>query len=173
MIEEFKDEYSWLSNMAPFEKPFIHNGLRYRTNEHFYVAMKTKDTFNRIELAQNIKSPGKVKRLGRTFEIREDWNDIRLAVMLQGLRYKFSKSNPILRQKLLDTGDQYIQEGNSWGDSFWGYCFTDEMGKNHLGRLLMQVRFEIRVVDNCDSISSLDIPEEYGRLVNENFWDLV
>lgn len=143
MIHEFKDKYRWLSNMTTFEKPFIHNGLRYRTNEHFYVAMKSKDTHVRIAVTEII-SPGKVKRFGRIFDIRDDWDEIRIPTMLEGLRYKFSIDNPVLRQKLIDTGDMYIQEGNTWGDSFWGYCFIDEMGKNNLGKLLMQIREEIR-----------------------------
>ena len=143
MIHEFKDEYSWLSNMAPFEKPFVYEGLSYRTNEHFYVAMKTTDIEIRKQITE-ITSPGKVKRFGREFEIRDDWDKIRIPTMKTGVDYKFSENNPILKQNLIQTGDQYIQEGNTWGDSFWGYCFIDEMGKNHLGKLIMERREVIR-----------------------------
>lgn len=142
MIQEFKDKYAWLSNMSPFEQPLIWEGISYRTNEHFYVAMKTTDANIRKEISL-INSPGKVKRFGRTLEIREDWEDIKLKVMLSGLRWKFSKYNPILREKLIATGEEYLQEGNNWGDSFWGYDMIEEWGHNHLGKLLMQVRSEI------------------------------
>lgn len=32
-------------------------------------------------------------------------------------------------------------EGNTWGDKFWGVC--DGEGENHLGKLLMEVRAEL------------------------------
>jgi ribA/ribD-fused uncharacterized protein len=147
MIHEFKDEHSWLSNMTPFEKPLLYGTGKYkqsyRTNEHFYVAMKSMD-WNVRKHIMELQSPGKVKRFGRTLQIREDWDEIRIPTMRKGLEYKFSKHNPTLRQKLIDTGDQYIQEGNTWGDSFWGHCFIDEMGKNNLGKLIMERREEIK-----------------------------
>ena len=66
--------------------------------------------------------------------------------MLDGLRYKFAI--PELRDKLLATGDQYLEEGNSWHDNYWGNCdcprCKDTMGRNMLGQLLMQVREEIK-----------------------------
>ena len=172
MIEEFKDENSWLSNMYPFEEPFITMGFSYRTNEHFYVAMKATDIETRKQVTEII-SPYEVRKFGKTFTVRGNWNESRLSFMLGGLRYKFSRYNPILRQKLIDTGDQYLQEGNTWGDSFWGYCFIDEFGHNYLGKLLMMVRSEIQTLDNLQSISTIDIPAEYTKLVNENFWELM
>ena len=60
--------------------------------------------------------------------------------MLDLLRAKFS--NEIMKQKLLDTGDAELIEGNKHGDSFWGQVNGE--GKNLLGKLLMQVRNELR-----------------------------
>lgn len=144
MIKQFKDEFSWLSNMTPFENPLIYDGLSYRTNEHFYVAMKSTDAEFR-KLISETQSPGKVKRLGRKEPLRKDWDLVKQAFMLYGLRYKFSSNNPVLREKLLDTKNQYIQEGNTWGDQYWGYDLIEEYGKNYLGRLLMKVRKEINL----------------------------
>jgi predicted NAD-dependent protein-ADP-ribosyltransferase YbiA (DUF1768 family) len=60
---------------------------------------------------------------------------------MEGLvRQKFSK-DPVLRQRLLDTGDQDLVEGNTWGDTFWGVCRGQ--GSNWLGRILMDVRAEL------------------------------
>ena len=36
----------------------------------------------------------------------------------------------------------FSPEGNDWNDTFWGQC--DGVGLNHLGKLLMRVREEIR-----------------------------
>jgi ribA/ribD-fused uncharacterized protein len=43
---------------------------------------------------------------------------------------------------LLNTGDQEIVE-DSPVDYFWG-CGGDRSGTNHLGRILMQIRTELR-----------------------------
>jgi predicted NAD-dependent protein-ADP-ribosyltransferase YbiA (DUF1768 family) len=43
---------------------------------------------------------------------------------------------------LLETGDAELIEGNDWGDTFWGVC--GGKGNNFLGKLLMEVRKELR-----------------------------
>jgi predicted NAD-dependent protein-ADP-ribosyltransferase YbiA (DUF1768 family) len=49
-----------------------------------------------------------------------------------------------LKQKLVNTGEILLVEGNCWHDNFWGDCYCpkcfNRMGKNMLGRLLMKVR---------------------------------
>ena len=60
--------------------------------------------------------------------------------MLTGLRKKFA--DPELRNLLLATGDEELIEGNYWGDTYWGVC--NGVGQNKLGKLLMQVREEIK-----------------------------
>ena len=61
--------------------------------------------------------------------------------MLNLVRAKF-KQNPGLAEKLLNTGERELVEGNQWGDTFWGVC--SGKGENVLGKILMQVRLEIR-----------------------------
>ena len=60
--------------------------------------------------------------------------------MLQGLRLKFAI--PELAEKLLATGEAELIEGNSWGDTTWGVY--KDIGENRLGKLLMQVRQELK-----------------------------
>lgn len=137
----FREEYSFLSNFTYFEKPMVRGDLVFSTNEHFYVAMKTTDHEVRKQVCDH---PMKgLKKFGNSFSLREDWDDIKLDVMLYGLRYKFSKHNPQLRQKLLSTGQTELVEYNWWNDTFWGVCLKTEMGENNLGKLLMQVREEV------------------------------
>ena len=63
-----------------------------------------------------------------------------------GLTEKFRI--PELREKLLATGNEELVEGNTWHDNIWGNCSCDCCkkieGQNKLGKLLMQVREEIR-----------------------------
>lgn len=61
--------------------------------------------------------------------------------MLNLLRYKFSQHMD-LREALLATGDAVLVEGNWWGDTFFGVCRGE--GENWLGRMLMQVREELK-----------------------------
>lgn len=141
MITQFRGEYSFLSNFQKLEIPMLYDGNLYRTNEHFYQAMKFTDKEVRVYISKH-ESKGLKKFVG-TLDWREDWDDIKLKVMLFGLRYKFSEHNPTLRQKLIETDNVVIQEGNWWNDKFWGVCLKTGEGENHLGKLLMQIRGEI------------------------------
>jgi predicted NAD-dependent protein-ADP-ribosyltransferase YbiA (DUF1768 family) len=46
-------------------------------------------------------------------------------------------------EKLLSTGDIVLEEGNTWGDEYWGINLKTGKGKNNLGKLIMQIREEI------------------------------
>ena len=141
MISSFTDNHRFLSNFYPCV--IAYDGITYPSNEHYYVAMKTTDPVLRKKISE-VTTAGKVKRFGRDMEIRADWEDVRLQVMLYGLRQKFS--DPVLNKMLKDTGDAQLIEGNSWHDNFFGSCGCSscgDVGDNHLGRLLMQVRSEL------------------------------
>jgi ribA/ribD-fused uncharacterized protein len=137
MIISFRGEYDFLSNFYYLEKS-LHG---YPTIEHFYQAMKSVSVDQRAYI-KNHPSKG-LKAAAKGLTIREDWDEVKLDVMLYGLRFKFSDNNPILKSKLISTGALYIQEGNWWGDKFWGVCLKTNTGENNLGKLLMQVRREI------------------------------
>lgn len=131
------DEYGWLSN---FERSYqIVNGISYQTNEHYYQAMKANSEEFRKWIA-DAPNPFAAMKAGRSLREKEmtaNWESIKFRVMLTGLRAKFSQ-NGQLKQKLLDTGDMPIHE-NSPTDMIWGI-----KGKDMLGKLLMQVRDELR-----------------------------
>ena len=91
-------------------------------------------------------SPADAKRAGRSLDIRVDWEEIKVQVMLTGLRLKFAI--PELRQSLIETRDATLIEGNNWHDNIWGQCGCSSCydnsvePQNLLGNLLMQVRDE-------------------------------
>ena len=66
--------------------------------------------------------------------------DVKVKLMFDLVTEKF-KQNPELKQKLLETGNQELIEGNTWNDTFWGVC--NGQGQNWLGKILMLVRSEI------------------------------
>ena len=66
--------------------------MLFKTSEAFYMAMKSTDISVRkmISLAT---SGAEAKKIGRSIELRPDWEDIKFDVMLYALRYKFSMNN--------------------------------------------------------------------------------
>ena len=87
------------------------------------------------------ESPGIAKKMGRSLQIRPDWEDVKLNIMEDLVRLKFTTHSG-LRKKLLRTGDAELIEGNWWGDQFWGV--SKGYGENHLGKILMKVRDDFK-----------------------------
>ena len=136
-IYAFHGPFRFLSNFYPF--PILWEGVQWPSTEYAYQAAKTIDPACR-ESIRRASTPGDAKRLGGKVPIREDWERIKLDVMLELLFLKFAGTE--LEPPLLDTYPHTLIEGNTWNDTFWGICRG--RGENHLGRLLMQVRQELR-----------------------------
>lgn len=88
---------------------------------------------------------GQAKRLGRTITLRSDWETVKLEVMEQLVRQKFQYQ--LLKEKLLETEDAILIEGNYWHDNFWGSCTCAKCGnrgQNNLGKILMKIREELK-----------------------------
>ena len=149
MIKEFKGIHRFLSNFHP--SPFTIDGVEFKTNEHFYQAMKTNDHYEFFNIVE-AKGPGEAKQLGRQTNIRGDWDHIREEVMYMGLEAKFTQ-NPDLGKMLINTGEKVLQEGNNWNDKYWGVDLKTYKGKNRLGVLLMKLR-EIMVNDQTETLHS-------------------
>lgn len=136
MIDAFFGEYRFLSNFWPCVVRL--DSVPYLSVEAAYQAAKTDDKQAR-EILRRCYSASQAKRFGRTVKLRADWDKVKLAVMEDLLRQKFSDTD--LRQKLLDTGEEELVEGNTWNDTFWGRC--GGVGENHLGRLLLKIRSDL------------------------------
>ncbi len=133
-ITSFRGEYKFLSNFYPCNMPEV-----CPTAEHFYQSLKTTDKKWR-ERIKAATTPGKAKRLGRQAPLKAGWNEDRLEAMWATVWLKFIHQD--LRYKLIQTGDRELVEGNNWGDTFWGVC--NGVGENHLGKILMNVRQELK-----------------------------
>jgi len=139
-IDNFYGEYRWLSNFWPAKVSVY--GEEYPTVEHAYQAAKSLNAEVRKSI-QNCPTPKDAKRVSHLIEIRKDWDEVRVRIMYYLLKQKFVDA--ILRQKLIDTGDKILVEGNTWGDKFWGQ--VGGVGENTLGKLLMMIRRDI-IKDN-------------------------
>lgn len=139
-VREFQGEYRFLSNFYPAEVEL--DGVTYPTVEHAFQAAKANDDdyLKQREKIRQAPRPGLAKRWGRSIRpLRSDWDDVRIGIMEQLIRQKFSKEP--LRSQLLSTGSAELIEGNYWNDTFWGVC--KGVGKNHLGKIIMRIREEI------------------------------
>ncbi len=137
MIVEFRGEYRWLSNFHLVKIDY--EGLVFPSTEHAYQASKASTIQERVWIA-NAKTCGEAKRMGKEVNMWEGFEFVKKDVMYRVNKIKFQ--NPELKAKLLATGDQELIEGNTWGDTYWGVCNGE--GFNHLGKILMKIREEIR-----------------------------
>lgn len=137
VINSFRDDYYFLSNF--YHSEIRYKGVEYPTVEHAYQAAKSNLMSDKTKIAA-AKTPAMAKRLGRQVRIRYGWDEMKVGIMFALLKLKFQ--DPELRRRLLATGDAKLEEGNWWGDTFWGTC--GGVGENHLGRLLMVLRDELR-----------------------------
>lgn len=112
-INEFRGKYYFLSNF--FESPVTYEGITYRNNEAAFQAQKT---FSDREYFTNLDSSS-AKRKGRHVKLRSDWEKVKFDEMYNIVKAKFEQ-NAELKDKLLDTGDCHLEEGNTWGDKIWG-----------------------------------------------------
>ena len=140
IIDSFRGKYYFLSNFFPAEVTY--NGLTYQNNEAAFQAQKTYSKEERIEFTT--LEPRDAKRRGRRVRLRKDWEQVKDRIMEEIVRAKFSQ-NEELKEQLLATGDAQLVEGNRWNDRYWGVDIRSGVGENHLGKILMKVRSELRI----------------------------
>lgn len=135
-INNFRGEYAFLSNFYVEADGF--------TIEHYFQADKTDSEVWKTRIME-AKTPTEAKRLGRRTPMIREWDygaNLRLSSMRFRVWEKFK--DPVLRQKLLDTQDEELVEGNTWGDRYWGVDIRTGIGENWLGKILMETRMKIR-----------------------------
>lgn len=149
MIDNFSEKYFFLSN---FYNVYVeYEGTIYCSTEAAFQAAKTTDTTERARIAR--LSPSDAKRAGRRLQLRPDWEAVKDKVMYDVCLAKFTTNDSFkLRERLLDTGDEELIEGNTWHDNYWGDCTCDKCkeipGRNQLGKTLMRIRQELRESDS-------------------------
>ncbi len=114
----------------------------WQTSEHYFQAQKFEGT-NFEEKVRLAPTPKEAANLGRNrkFPLRKDWEEKKDDIMREALRAKFTQ-NKDLKKILLETGDAELVEHTA-NDNYWGDG-GDGSGKNMLGKLLMEVREELR-----------------------------
>lgn len=144
--------YGCFSNFSPH--PIEIEGVSWPTVEHYYQAQKFVGSVDEaiIPSIHTAPSPEKAAALGRStcVQLRPDWELVKIDIMQAAVRQKFL-THASIRKVLLVTGDEILVE-NSPTDYFWG-CGADYTGQNHLGKVLMSVREEIRQIQSLTAES--------------------
>ena len=135
--------YAEFTNFAKY--PFTVDGVAYPTSEHYYQSKKFIDPEYRSLVIES-PTPKSCAEIGRNkyLPLRPDWEEIKDDVMRMALWHKFSAHLPLVKS-LLDTEDKEIIEDTPI-DWYWG-CGADGTGKNMLGKLLMELRENIKTGD--------------------------
>jgi len=138
-IKGFFGGYRFLSNFWP-AKVFL-DGREYPSVELAYQASKWKPEYRGcIQNCTELESIDYNRKSIPDGYTKEVWNTKKFEIMFDLIKQKFDpKLNPENYQKLISTGNKYLEEMNWWGDLFWG-TDNDGNGKNMLGKLLMEVR---------------------------------
>jgi len=135
-----KEPYGCFSNFS--RHAFELDGKQWPTSEHYFQAQKFAGTEfeDRVRLAEK---PGIAARIGRdrNLPLRKDWESVKDGIMKKAVMKKF-QTHESIRELLLSTGDEEIIE-DSAVDYYWG-CGADGSGKNMLGKVLVDVRTELR-----------------------------
>lgn len=136
-ITNFRGKWFFLSNF--YETKVTFEGLMYNNAESAFQAMKCRYYDDRIKFLS--KTGAQAKQLGKRIRLRDDWELVKLDYMYKIVKAKFEQ-NDFIRKQLIDTSDIEIEEHNDWNDTYWGIC--DERGENHLGKILMLVRNQLK-----------------------------
>lgn len=142
-VLEFYSTRGELGALSNFSRhPFTLDGKRWPTSEHYFQAQKFAGT-EHAEVVRRARTPMQAATLGRdrSRPLRRDWERVKDDVMRRAVRAKFA-AHPELQALLLSTGEARLVEAAP-RDFYWG-AGADGSGKNMLGKLLMEVRAELR-----------------------------
>lgn len=136
----YEHEFYVFSNFSSFTLEW--KGKLWPTSEQAYQAEK----FNDENMKETIRTARSTHEAFKYAGINKDkrmaeWDSIKLSVMKDILREKAGQ-HPYVKKKLLESGNKELIE-DSWRDSYWGWG-PDKNGENHLGKLWMEVREELR-----------------------------
>lgn len=147
-----------------------YNGKIYPTVEHFFQSMKFVHTLSTpidleyAELIRQQSTPNKARILANQekktqypwqlelnkiiekyselgVKINPQWESVKVKIMYDILKLKLTQHEDV-KKALLDTGDNILAENNP-NDYFWGIG-SDQTGQNILGRLLIELRKQLR-----------------------------
>jgi ribA/ribD-fused uncharacterized protein len=131
------------TTFAYSEKPIVIDGLSYPGPEQYFQLQKSVGTPDeeKAKLLMKNANPDQAYGIGRSCQMRPDWEDQKDMVMFKALTAKFTQQDD-LKQLLLETGENLLVQLKP-NDGYWG-TGPDGRGKNKHAEILMMVRNTIR-----------------------------
>jgi ribA/ribD-fused uncharacterized protein len=163
VFRKTNEPFGGLSNMAP-SFPLSVAGTAIRTSEALYQACRFPHSPEVQRMIIDQRSPMTAKMKSKPFRdaSRPDWQDLRVRIMRWCIRVKLVQHREAFGALLLAAGDRPIVE-ESAKDRFWGARGSDDgtlTGQNVLGRLLMELRQQLKVEPiTLQRVEPLDIPD--------------
>ncbi len=152
----YEQDFYVLSNFSAFAMMWYvsprEGSLRFDTSEAVYHWEKFNPSIPNLN-QRNIRSAIRTSMSAHVaFKIaqenkeyrRKDWDDVKVRIMKTILAEK-ANQHEYVRRKLLATGDRELIE-DSWRDDFWGWG-PNKNGQNMLGKLWMELRAELREIE--------------------------
>jgi len=145
-----KERFGGLSNMAA-GFPIRINNIDIMTSEALYQACRFPHLpeVQQVIIEQRSPMTAKMKSKAHRKNSRPDWDYVCVKIMRWCLQVKLAQNWDVFSDLLLSTGEYSIVE-ESHKDDFWGAKVSDNdilIGRNLLGRLLMELRTEIKFSD--------------------------
>ncbi len=134
------DIFGCFSNFS--KHSFVLEDKEWATSEIYFQAKKFEGSEHE-EIIRSMKNSLKAAQYGRRRDLplREDWDQVKDDIMRKAVYAKFSQNEDI-RNVLISTGKEELIEETTT-DYYWG-CGAENMGKNMLGIILMEVREKLR-----------------------------
>ncbi|MFB7556119.1 NADAR family protein [Streptomyces brevispora] len=121
-----------------FPAPIVMGSRTYPTVAHAHWALAVADEHRQAEVL-SAERPYDAQKLAENSTLRDDWPQVRVAVMARLLRAKFQQ-HPEFAETLMATGATRLIY-TEVGSSFWGQRGLE--GRNWMGRLLELTRSEL------------------------------
>jgi ribA/ribD-fused uncharacterized protein len=177
-FKKTNEEFGGFSNMSG-DFPILVNGVRVRSTEHLYQALKFPDHPDvqsailgepspmRAKWIAKSKDDEKKNKEGNLKKVRKDWNEIQVEVMDFCLRMKLIW-HWVSFGKLIESTDGkeiFEIEAREVKSPFWGVVPDGDgfRGENTLGKLLMKLRDELIDSDN-ESLMVVTPPPHLGLM---------
>ena len=138
-------KYYFLSPLSEFPIKMVVDEQEYifPTVEHYYQAMKFYANDSRFDVIIKLKNPDDARLLTKTNEYKVNrrigFDDMKFDIMEKGLRAKFAQ-NKDAADLLLTTGDAILTKSCE----VCYKCGFGRGGNNRLGKMLMQIREELK-----------------------------
>lgn len=152
---QFRGDFFPFSNMYPLEEWIEADcGVLVPTSEHAYMANRLLDPQLQRAVAM-VRDTDHTAGGARAKQLAHEYiqkgaeqafvTDIERVDLMRSVVTRKVLANKSIELLLLSTRETTIEEGNTWGDTFWGISPPGSgVGANHLGRIYMELRDKLQ-----------------------------